>query len=96
MEKIQNIEDIEVELEKNVNVKFTDNMKFVSSEFGITRNVPLNSVFKANKFSDKKESEDKQSEQSESKDDSKETNETTETNETEKDKPEEEKKEEGS
>ena len=93
MEKIQNIEDIEVELEKNVNVKFTDNMKFVSSEFGITRNVPLNSVFKANKFSDKKESEDKQSEQSESKDESKETNET---NETEKDKPEEEKKEEGS
>ena len=99
MEKIQNIEDIEVELEKNVNVKFTDNMKFVSSEFGITRNVPLNSVFKTNKFLDKKESEDKQSEQSESKDESKETNETSETketNETEKDKPEEEKKEEGS
>jgi len=99
VEKIQNVEDIEVELEKNVNVKFTDNMKFVSSEFGITRNVPLNSVFKANKFSDKKESEDKQSEQNESKDESKETNEsneTKETNETEKDKPEEEKKEEGS
>jgi len=93
VEKIQNVEDIEVELEKNVNVKFTDNMKFVSSEFGITRNVPLNSFFKANKFSDKKESEDKQSEQSESKDESKETNETKET---EKDKPEEEKKEEGS
>jgi len=49
-EEIQNIikdltdiEDIEVELTKEVNHKFKDNMKFVSSEFGITRNVPLNS-----------------------------------------------------
>ena len=39
------IEDIEVELHKEVNNKFKDNMKFVSSEFGITRNVPLNSKF---------------------------------------------------
>ena len=54
---IKNVEDIEVELEKNVNIKFTDNMKFVSSEFGITRNVPLNSVFKECKFSETKTNE---------------------------------------
>ena len=53
--KIKNVEDIEVELEKNVNIKFTDNMKFVSSEFGITRNVPLNSTFKESKFSETKQ-----------------------------------------
>ena len=40
---IEDIEDIDVELNKEVNQKFIDNMKFVSSEFGITRNVPLNS-----------------------------------------------------
>ena len=40
---INDVEDIEVELTKEVNQKFKDNMKFVSSEFGITRNVPLNS-----------------------------------------------------
>ena len=40
---IENIEDIEVELSKEVNQKFKDNMKFVSTEFGITKNVPLNS-----------------------------------------------------
>ena len=57
MEKVKNVEDIEIELEKNVNIKFTDNMKFVSSEFGITRNVPLNSIFKESKFSEKKEAE---------------------------------------
>ena len=34
MAKVKNVEDIEVELEKNVNIKFTDKMKFVSSEFG--------------------------------------------------------------
>ena len=39
------VEDIEVELNKEVNQYFKDNMKFVSSEFGITRNVPLNSKF---------------------------------------------------
>ena len=55
--KVKNVEDIEVELEKNVNIKFTDNMKFVSSEFGITRNVPLNYVFKANKFVETKQQE---------------------------------------
>ena len=55
--KVKNVEDIEVELEKNVNIKFTDNMKFVSSEFGITRNVPLNYVFKANKFVETKQTE---------------------------------------
>ena len=58
MAKINNVEDIEVELEKNVNIKFRDNMKFVSSEFGITRNVPLNSTFKDSKFTDKKETEE--------------------------------------
>ena len=58
MSKINNVEDIEVELEKNVNIKFKDNMKFVSSEFGITRNVPLNSTFKESKFTDKKETEE--------------------------------------
>ena len=55
IEKIKNVEDIEVQLEKNVNIKFTDNMKFVSSEFGITRNVPLSSVFKESKFSETKQ-----------------------------------------
>jgi serine/threonine-protein phosphatase 4 regulatory subunit 1 len=58
MAKINNVEDIEVELEKNVNIKFKDNMKFVSSEFVITRNVPLNSAFKESKFTDKKETEE--------------------------------------
>lgn len=94
MEKIQNVEDIEVELEKNVNIKFTDNMKFVSSEFGITRNVPLNSVFKTEKYSDKKESETKEAEQSENKDETKETIDTE--TEKDKDKSEDDKKEEGS
>ena len=45
VKNIENVEDIEVELNKEVNQKFRDNMKFVSSEFGITRNVPLNSKF---------------------------------------------------
>ena len=52
MNDIKDIEDIEVELTKNVNNKFTDNMKFVSSEFGITRNVPLNSIVNEIKFSE--------------------------------------------
>ena len=52
MEKIKNVEinDVEVELNKKVNYKFKDNMKFVSNEFGITRNVPLNAIFKESKF----------------------------------------------
>ena len=58
MAKINNVEDIEVDLQKNVNILFKDNMKFVSSEFGITRNVPLNSIFKESKFTDKKETEE--------------------------------------
>ena len=49
--KVKNVDDIDVELDKNVNIKFTDNMEFVSKEFGITKNVPLNSVFKESKFS---------------------------------------------
>ena len=94
--KIENVEDIEVELEKNVNIKFTDNMKFVSSEFGITRNVPLNSVFKTDKYSDKKESETKETEQTEQTEQSENKDESKETTETEKDKSEDDKKEEGS
>ena len=43
--KITDVEDIEVELNKEVNHKFKDLMKFVSSEFGITKNVPLYSKF---------------------------------------------------
>jgi hypothetical protein len=39
------VEDIEVELNKEVNQKFKDKMKFLSSEFGITKNVPLLSKF---------------------------------------------------
>ena len=47
--KINDIEDIDVVLNKEVNHKFTDLMKFVSSEFGITKNVPLNSVLNEKK-----------------------------------------------
>ena len=47
--KITDIEDIDVELKKEVNHKFKDLMKFVSSEFGITKNVPLHSEFKEKK-----------------------------------------------
>jgi serine/threonine-protein phosphatase 4 regulatory subunit 1 len=65
MSKISDVEDIEVELEKNVNIKFTDNMKFVSSEFGITRNVPLNSVFKNEKFEDKPETKEPEAKEAE-------------------------------
>ena len=59
MNKVNNVEDIEVELKKNVNIKFTDNMKFVSSEFGITKNVPLQSKFQTSKFSDEVKKEEK-------------------------------------
>ena len=44
--KVTDVEDIDVEFKKEVNHKFKDIMKFVSDEFGITRNVPLNSKFK--------------------------------------------------
>ena len=81
MEKIKNVEDIEVELEKNVNYKFTDNMKFVSSEFGITRNVPLNSIFKTSKYPDKKEPEKNETQESTDKKNDGETKETNNTNE---------------
>ena len=49
IKKIQ-IDDVNVDIEKNVNWKFKDNMKFLSDEFGITKNVPLNSIFKESKF----------------------------------------------
>ena len=63
MNTVKNVEDIDVELDKFVNNKFIDNMKFVSSEFGITRNVPLQNKFNADKFSeDKKEEETKEEE----------------------------------
>ena len=42
------IEIINVDLNINVNGKFIDNMSFVSKEFGITRNVPLESKIKKN------------------------------------------------
>jgi hypothetical protein len=45
MKDINDVEDIDVELNKEVNYKFKDLMKFVSSEFGITKNVPLDSKF---------------------------------------------------
>ena len=44
------LNNIEIDLEKNVNYKFKDNMNFVSKEFGITKNVPLNNIFKESKF----------------------------------------------
>ena len=44
------LNNIDVELDKKVNWKFKDNMSFVSKEFGITKNVPLNSFFKESKF----------------------------------------------
>ena len=72
MDKVNNVEDIEVELKKNVNIKFTDNMKFVSSEFGITKNVPLQSKFQTSKFSDEvKKEEKKEKENPENKETSK-------------------------
>ena len=42
------IENINVDLKINVNEKFTDKMNFVSEEFGITKNVPLESKIKTN------------------------------------------------
>lgn len=47
---LEGIDDVDIEMEKNVNGKFKDNMNFLSKEFGITKNVPLNSVFKESKF----------------------------------------------
>ena len=47
--KVTDVEDIDVEFKKEVNHKFKDIMKFVSDEFGITRNVPLHSVFQEKK-----------------------------------------------
>jgi len=75
IEKVKNVEDIEVELKKNVNIKFKDNMKFVSTEFGITKNVPLNSKFNENKFNEKKpEQETPEIKTTENKEDKKEEN----------------------
>ena len=54
MDQIKDIDfddkDKIIDNEKNVNWKFKDNMKFVAKEFGITRNVPLYSIFKEDKF----------------------------------------------
>ena len=92
--KIKDVEDIEVELEKNVNIKFTDTMKFVSSEFGITRNVPLNSVFKTSKFEDKQETKLPETKEGETKEiKNKEENGETKTEENKEDKKEEKKEE---
>ena len=65
MAKVKNVEDIEVQLENNVNIKFADKMKFVSSEFGISRNVALNYIFKESKFADKKEEKKPETKESE-------------------------------
>ena len=79
MNTVKNVEDIDVELDKFVNNKFNDNMKFVSSEFGITRNVPLQNKFNADKFSeDKKEEETKEEETETPGEKEKEANETEE------------------
>ena len=43
------VENVSVELGVKVNEKFVDNMEFVSKEFGITNNVPLNSKVNFNK-----------------------------------------------
>ena len=60
MDKIKNLElnDVNIDIEKTINWKFQDNMKFLSEEFGITKNVPLNSIFKDNKFKCDGEKED--------------------------------------
>ena len=44
MKDLNDIKDIDVELGVYVNDKFVDIMKYVSDEFGITKNVPLESV----------------------------------------------------
>ena len=41
MNTVNNMEEIDVELDKFVNNKFIKKNKFVSSEFGITMNFPL-------------------------------------------------------
>ena len=86
VKNIDNVEDIEVELNKEVNQKFKDNMKFVSSEFGITRNVPLNSKFVEKKTPVTPEpsttnEETKEESQTQEKKESSETKEKTETKE---------------
>ena len=44
MKDLNDIKDIDVQLGVYVNDKFIDIMKYVSDEFGITRNVPLESI----------------------------------------------------
>ena len=44
MKDLNDIKDIDVELGVYVNDKFVDIMKYVSDEFGITKNVPLESI----------------------------------------------------
>ena len=46
MKDLNDIKDIDVELGVYVNDKFVDLMKYVSDEFGITKNVPLESVIR--------------------------------------------------
>ena len=53
------LNNIDVELDKKVNWKFKDNMTFVSKEFGITKNVPLSNIFKECKFGNETNSDDK-------------------------------------
>ena len=56
------VENIEVELTKEVNQKFTDNMNFVSNEFGITRNVPLNAKIMERKNEESPETKEEKGE----------------------------------
>ena len=46
LKDITDVEDIQFNEIANVNEKFTDNMSFISDEFGITKNVPLKSKIK--------------------------------------------------
>ena len=82
--KVTDVEDIEVELNKEVNHKFKDLMKFVSSEFGITKNVPLYSKF-VEKKSPKEETSDKETPQGESSESSSESSSSNENKEENKD-----------
>ena len=43
---INDVTDLECDIQ-NVNEKFQDKMNFISEEFGITKNVPLKSVFRS-------------------------------------------------
>ena len=62
------LNNIDVELDKKVNWKFKDNMTFVSKEFGITKNVPLTNIFKESKFGNESNSDENSGDKKEEKD----------------------------